>query len=166
MNGETSSHLSPAPCGAFGYGRCFSIRPAAERLRLPLIRDSAKHRLQRPASDLRARSAAVTSLPESVRPVATVSFLLHISNAAATDVLQDGGRRTKIFQALMICRSSRDRNKKKPPGSYLAASIIQGRKRLLLICNRQLVESNLFVSSDSNNRRLSCPYESRIINAT
>jgi len=43
----------------------FSVQPAAERLRLPLIRDSAKHRSQRPASDLRARPAAVTGHPKS-----------------------------------------------------------------------------------------------------
>ena len=99
MDGEAGSvapsigHLGPTPCGASGYGRCFSVRPAAEQFRLPPIRDSAKHLSQRPASDLRARPAAVTGHPKSVRPVATVSFLLHISNAAATDVLQDWARK-------------------------------------------------------------------------
>lgn len=41
----------------------------------------------------RLKDSDCRSHPKPVRPVATVSFLLHISNADTTDVLQDGARK-------------------------------------------------------------------------
>ena len=61
-----------------------------ERFGPALIRDSAKHRSQQPASCSVIGHDGATSHTDSGRLVAVVFVLMHISNAVATDVLHDG----------------------------------------------------------------------------